>query len=160
MEKGGRTLGIMGLAALASLGAAQSWNFQKINPKATYLRDSQSAPAASMVDLETDPTFLWLKAQAGSTPMIEIRTVGWFNRAMDNQAAHNISNEAVAVFTQTNDLDADWTHQFRVMSPIEAGTDFVTFPTFVGNLPTDISQDFGVNQNSLEIAIPGQARFM
>src|SRR5688500_10121359 len=108
MRRSGRTLGILAFAAMAVMGAAQRRNFQKINPKATYLRDAQTAPSASMLDLETDATFLWLRGQPGSTPMIEIRTVGWFNRAMDNQAAHNLSNEAVAVFAQTADLDADW----------------------------------------------------
>ena len=160
MERGGRTLGILGLAALASLGAAQSWNFQKINPKATYLRDSQSAPTASMLDLETDPTFILLRAQSGATPTLEIRTVGWFNRALDNPAAHNVSDEAVAVFAQTSSLDSDWTHQFRVFTPIEAGTDFITLPTWAGNQPTDISEDFGVNSSTLAITIPGQARFV
>jgi len=151
---------MLGLSALASFSVGQSWNFQKINPKATYLRDSQFAPIASIVDLETDPTFILLRGQLGSAPTLEIRSVGWFNRALDNPAAHNISNQAVAVFAQTNSLDADWTHQFRVLTPIEAGTDFYTLPTWAGNQPTDISDDFGVDSNELSIAIPGQARFV
>lgn len=160
MKRGGRTFGILVFATLASLGAAQNWNFQKINPKATYLRDSQSAPVASMFDLESDPAFVSIRGEAGSLPMLEIRTVGWFNRAMDNPAAHNISNEAVAVFAQTSALDSDWTQQFRVLTPIDAGTDFATLPTWIGNLPTDINEDFGVNSSSLQIAIPNQARFV
>ena len=92
--------------------------------------------------------------------MLEIRTVGWFNRATDNPAAHNVSNEAVAVFAETSSLDSDWTHQFRVFTPIEAGVDFFTLPTWVGNLPTDISEDFGVDPTTLAIASPGQARFV
>lgn len=160
MKRGGRYFGILGLAALAHFGHGQTWNFQKINPKATYLRDSQSAPAATMIDLETDPSFLALRAQLGSIPTLEIRTVGWFNRATDNPAAHNVSNEAVAVFAQTNGLDSDWTHQFRVLTSIEAGTDFFTLPTWAGNQPTDIAEDFGIDESALTIVIPGTARFL
>lgn len=139
------------LATLATLGFSQSWTFVKINPKGTYLRDSQLAPA---------PTTTPIGFEHKGDFDIEIRTVGWFHRAGDNKSSNNISNEAVAVFAENDLIDMDWTKQYRIAAPIDAGNDFYTLPTWHGSNPTDISEDFGVNAAVVRMAIPDEANFL
>ncbi len=142
-----------GLAAVgvAGIAQAQTWRFDKIDPKSTYLRDSQAAPGALRIQLGPSDS---------EGRFISLRTVGWFNRAIDNPLAHNVSNQAVAVFSASGILDPDWTKQTRIGSATDAGDDFFTLPTFVGSLPTDISQDFGVGPSILQIEIPNGANFL
>lgn len=143
-------MGLAGLGASACLGAAQSWNFEKVNPKGTYLRDSQATQAATsfQISLTEEGRFL------------EIRTVGWFNRALDNPLSRNISNEAVAVFSEDGMVSPNWLERHRVESAKDAGLDFYTLPTWVGNSPTDITEDFGVGHDVVRVEIPDQAGFV
>lgn len=143
--------GLAGILAAVAAAQAQNWNFQKIDPKSTYLRDSQATAPVVVIE------FVGLY-EFGD--FLELRTVGWFNRAADNPAAHNVSDQAVAVFSSTGLLDPDWNNQFRVGGAAKAGTDFYTLPTFVGNKPTDIQEDFGIGPDIVRIQIPEAGRYL
>ena len=155
-----KNVGVLALIALAGLGYAQAWNFTKVNPTATYLRDSQWAPDASMIDLGiTGPE--WVDVMGGRLRIkLEIRSVGWFNRALDNPAAHNVSNQAVAVFSTSNFLNPDWSQQYRVSAAEDAGDDFYTLPTWVGSRPTDIVEDFGAGPSEIVLDVPLGAHYL
>lgn len=146
-----RTATLIALGAFASLGFGQSWTFVKINPKATYLRDSQATAAA---------TWLHVGFEHKSDFSIELRTIGWFNRAADNKASQNVSNEAVAVFAESNEIDGNWTNRHRVIGAHDAGADFFTLPTWHGGHDTDIEEDFGVGAESIVLEIPDGANYL
>jgi hypothetical protein len=141
-----RCTSLLILGSMALSGAqAQGWSFLKIDPKATYLRDSQFAPSATMLALGiVDRTKFEL----------EIRTTGWYNRALDNPLARNVDNQAVAVFSNGPSLDPDWSRRHRVHGAIQYGSPFYTLPTWVGNKPTDIEEDFGIGAQGLRIRAP------
>lgn len=146
------------LGSAASTGSAQSFQFLKINPRATYLRDSQWAPAATTLDIAAELALNPLPyGQDPNRLRLEVRTVGWFDRAPNNPASHNVSNEAVAVFSTGGALDPDWSKQFRVGSPIDEGDDFYTLPTWVGNLATDIPEDFRIGATWMTVDVPSTA---
>jgi hypothetical protein len=85
---------------------------------------------------------------------LEIRTTGWYNRALDNPLARNVDNQAVAVFSNGPSLDPDWSRRHRVHGAIQYGSPFYTLPTWVGNKPTDIEEDFGIGAQGLRIRAP------
>lgn len=140
-----RLLILISSASMATLSLGQAWNFVKIDPKSTYLRDSQFAPSAATIHLGLEHRDDWT---------LEIRTVGYYNRASDNRASRNISSEAVVVFSSTGKLDGDWHKQERVGGAVDAGTDFYTLPTWNGGLPTDIGEDFGIDHQAAKVDIP------
>jgi len=142
---------ITSLVTMASMSLGQTWTFVKIDPKATYLRDSQLAPM---------PTLTPIGFEHKGDFKIEIRTVGWFNRASDNKSSNNISNEAVAVFAETDEVDTNWTNRNRIATAIESGNDFYTLPTWHGNNPTDIAEDFGVGSEIIRMDIPDNANWL
>jgi hypothetical protein len=142
---------LAGLGAAASLGFGQAWNFEKVNPKGTYLRDSQATQAATAIQLS--------QTRDGGHFM-EIRTVGWFNRALDNPLSHNISNQGVAVFSEDGHVNPNWTFHHRVDLAEEAGNDFYTLPTWIGNNPTDIDEDFGIGPVAIRVELPAESNFL
>jgi hypothetical protein len=146
--------------AMACHGVAQNWTFVKIDPKATYLRDSQFAPSASKIDLGlNEQAWNVIRASLGSIGL-EVRSVGWFNRASDNPLSFNISNQGVGVFSVTGGLDPDWSRQYRVDAPRDAGENFFTLPTWVGGHATDIAEDFGIGPEVVRVPIPDGSRFV
>ncbi|HEX5011207.1 MAG TPA: hypothetical protein VFY71_12490 [Planctomycetota bacterium] len=54
-------------------------------------------------------------------------------------------------------------NQFRIPGAIDAGTDFVSSPTFLGGIPTDIPEDFRVATSAVPevvVEIPAGAQFL
>lgn len=146
------------LAFISSSALGQT--FVKIDPKATYLRDSRPTVSATTLALGIDPGLREKMIRGESTLMMTIRSVGWFNRAIDNPNAHNVDNIAVAVFSVTGVLNPDHTQRYRVDQPLDAGTDFATFNTFEGNQPTDIDEDFAIGPEWLNVPVPPTASYL
>ena len=65
-----------------------------------------------------------------------------------------------AVFSSTSQILTDQSKRNRVLGAIDAGTDVVTPPTHVGNLQTDIPEDFLVTNEWVVVKIPEGAEYI
>ncbi|HMS55378.1 MAG TPA: hypothetical protein PKA27_08245, partial [Fimbriimonadaceae bacterium] len=138
---------LVGACLLGSVAWAGSDEFE-INPKATYLR-TQSDPSAE----NTVPIDL---ASLGIFPgdVIRLEKLGSFS---STTGLTGTQSGMAAVFSTSDVLTAS-TNLNRVSGAIEFGTDVSTPPTQVGNLSTNVSQDFSVT--TLEFTVPINAAFL
>jgi hypothetical protein len=152
---------LLWFSALSSLagaaGSARGEFVVSLDPRGTYLRVSgESPPAAAPVDL------LALGIQPGDT--ITLTRVGDFQRGGDAPFDEDVFLDTTAVFSASSMLGpASDLH--RVVGALAAGADFMTVPTFVGELPTDIPEDFEVSNfdgtmTSATVVVPAGARFL
>lgn len=126
---------VVALACLALAGAAYlayastSSVFIQIDPRLAYLRVAPSDKAGDAVplvlaDLNLDP---------GDT--IRIRRVGTFGGGKGQ------TTQQAAVFSRSAELLPP-SELHRIPGAIDAGEDRVSGETFIGHLPTDIPEDF------------------
>jgi hypothetical protein len=148
-------------AAISGMASPASADFFSIAPNGTYLRadasDSVSNPAIINLSALTTPV------HPGDT--ILIQRVGAIKFAINSTDS---GTQMGAVFSSTNAFLSQ-TNLNRVPGAIDAGTDFTTPNTFSGNLPTDITQDFEVDDavagtnrtfSSVTITVPTGANFL
>lgn len=133
---------ICGIVAvgLASVAGATEVN---INPRATYLRTNQDAGA-----LNAKPVSL---ASVGLAPgdWARIERAGFF--AYGNGTPDE-GTMLGGVFSSSDVLlGADQLH--RVAGAIAAGKPWVTGETFFGKLPTDIPEDFWIDDTTTSVAV-------
>ncbi len=128
-----------------------------LDPRGTYLRTNADPSAAScrIIDL------LGSGIAAGDTLRI-IRNGAFEYHCTPGFPQGNPSDpdglRAICVFSSSNVLLSSGSAA-RVPGAIDAGQDYVTPPTFVGNLPTDIPEDFAV-VNSVAVAVPTGAQYL
>lgn len=150
-----------GVHGPASVESTPLQTSQVILPRATYLHtnqdDARNATAFMLSDLGVQP---------GETIRIERR--GEFNSEEDREddSGEELGEEfgLTAVFS-VNDTLLPRSERDRVPGAVAAGNDFVTSPTFYGNEPTDISEDFQVatrdaSSNSTTVTVPDDARYI
>jgi hypothetical protein len=128
-----------------------------LDPQGTYLRvNDESPPDAVPIDL------LPLGINPGDT--ITITRLGDFQRSSFAPFDADIFLDVTAVFSSSNTLGPPGDLN-RVAGAVAAGLDFVTVPTFLGELPTDIPEDFEVSNfdgtvTSVTVPVPAGARFL
>ena len=134
--------------------AAASGAFLSLDPRATYLR-TESDPALSAV--------AYPLASLGVSPgdFIRIERVGFYSPL--NPGYPDSIRYLDAVFSGSSTLLSS-ANLNRVPDAIDAGTDVFTPNTWIGGLPTDISQDFAVDDgstfSSVELHVPVGANYI
>ncbi|MBI5865508.1 MAG: hypothetical protein HZB38_13570 [Planctomycetes bacterium] len=141
-------------AALASsLAAIASADIHPLSPTATYLRTNNDQPTPAL-------TISLANRSLNPGDWITITALGDFNVG-SAYADQYVS--MIGVFSSSPTLLAN-SELTRVPGAIEAGPDYVTTPTWNGNLPTDIPEDFAIGLNDLQrsitIEIPGGASWL
>jgi len=120
-----------------------------INPRATYLRTNQDNGSLDAVPIVLADLGL------GSGERVRLTRLGGFSYIAGGQ--DDAGDTMVGVFSASAVL-LPANQQIRVQDAIEAGADWVSSPTYHGNLPTDIPQDFLIGrrdvQDFVEITIP------
>ena len=118
-----------------------------IDPRTTYLRINNDPGTLDAAPLELS----LLGISEGDYLILQQR--GDF----DNGPGGDVSKRMIGVFSANDSLlDPSQTH--RVPGAIEAGDDYVTSPTYYGNLPTDIPEDFKID--TILIQVPDSALFI
>ena len=146
-----RNLASMALLALASLSSA---NLFLINSTDPYLRANGENPfTPNAIDLNANGFF------AGQT--VRLSRVGSYNHL---GGATPTDYGLTAVFSSTNVILPPPLLN-RIPGAIDAGPDWTSPNTFVGGLPTDISEDFMVDNltgtaNGITLVIPVGAQFI
>jgi hypothetical protein len=141
--------GLLGLAAPARAA------FIPVDPRATYLKTNNDSAALDAVAID-----LWaLSFQPGDTIVLE--RVGDYSPF---PAFGDINKSLVGVFSSSPSL-LPGSNLNRVVGAIDAGTDWVTPPTNMGLLSTDIAQDFMIatstgSVTSVTIQVPVGARYL
>jgi hypothetical protein len=139
------------LLALAGLAPAQS--FVSLPAKSTYLHiNSDPVPGAVPVAL----------APLGLTPgtCLRLRAVGDYDQGPGGDTV----KDALGLFSADSTLLAGSLAK-RVPGAIDAGTDFATATTFMGNQLTDVPEDFSVANGTLgttevTVEVPAGANFL
>lgn len=120
-----------------------------IDPKATFLRTDDN-------DTPCNPIIINLEDNGITTGVsLRIRTIG----AYFNSPSGTTRNDAIGVFSASTQL-LDKSELNRVVDAIDAGEVRVTENTYIGNLTTDIPEDFGIEKESTEIIVPSGAQFL
>lgn len=114
--------------------------------RATYLRVNADPDAVDAVPLDLDA----LGVAAGDTLSFYVT-----GRAIIDPATSTYTHDVVAVFSGDAAL-APADSLSRVTGAVEAGVDFVTLPTGVDALPTDVPEDFLATRSS--VVVPAGAR--
>lgn len=114
--------------------------------RATYLRVNADPDAVDAVPLDLDA----LGVRAGDTLSFWVTGLAVIDPTTATRT-HNV----VGVFSADGAL-APSDSLRRVTGAVEAGADFVTLPTGVGGLPTDVPEDFFATRSS--VVVPGGAR--
>jgi len=146
-----RCLLCFSLLALAGISSA---NLFLINSPATYLRANGESPFFTIpVDLNANGFF------AGQTVILS--RAGSYN---ENGGPNPTAFGLTAVFSSTNVLLPSNLLN-RIPGAIDAGTDWTSPSTLVGNLPTDIAEDFEVDNftgtaNGVTLTIPAGALYI
>lgn len=132
--------------------AAQTWTFP-MDPRAAYLRTNNDTPTAPLVlDLAT----------LGIAPgqWLHLETTGayrYINGGTDSYRS------LVGVFSSSTTLLGTNVLQ-RVVDAIAAGPAVVSGPTFFGQLPIDIPQDFDASRfgygNGIDVRVPAGANYL
>ncbi len=121
------------VGAMALAGSAAASVFLQLNPAATYLRtNSDPAPPAVAYELAT------LGVAPGDR--IELRRMGLW----DNGPAGDQFSTLIGIFSGSSTLLAN-NELHRVPDAVAAGVPVVMGPTYFGNLPTDIPEDFVIS---------------
>lgn len=135
---------------LATTAEAQSWTFP-LDPRAGYLRTNNDPAAAPPLLLDLGS----LGLAAGQ--WLRIGTVGAYRSVNGGPDTYR---SLVGVFANSTQLLPD-TVQQRVVGAIAAGPAVASGPTFYGQLPVDIPQDFDCSRNgyatSIEVQVPAGA---
>lgn len=122
----------------------------KINPRATFL----------YVDAEdtADPSFVFDLSEEGITPgtRLKLKRIGEL-QVKQQETENQTSTKMIGVFSSTDMLTPS-NQTKRVSDAIDAGEDHYTFPTFVENEPTNIDEDFFIDE--LEIVVPEGAKYL
>jgi hypothetical protein len=119
----------------------------QVLPRATYLRSDNAEPAQA-----------FRLSDAGLQPGTRVRLerLGEFQfRDIDPDL---VSTRIVAVFS-SDDVLLDRTERARVPGAIDAGSDFVTRPTFGSGQATDIPEDFDIDGVDT-LTVPENAAFL
>lgn len=144
---------IVGLSAGLFVGVASADVFP-VSPRATYLRTNSDTP-----DL---PTIVDLSAvrdvggpgDGGGPRLLSITALGDFAPGNLFPDTHMAMISVFSAGTQVlgTSLPA------RLPGAVEGGLDFISGPSYYGNLPTDIPQDFAVsfdvNQRTVLVEVP------
>jgi hypothetical protein len=143
--------GIAGiLLALLALSTEVQATTIGIDTRRTYLRTGSDPGALAAVPLE----LAGLGLTAGDT--VTLKRLGGFDcgpPCIDDRGG------MVAVFSSSNTLLASNLLR-RVPGAIEAGVDFVTAPTNIGALATDIPEDFLVLGTGVTVTVPAGAVYL
>jgi hypothetical protein len=121
-----------------------------IDSRRTYLRTSSDPGALAAVAME----LVELGLTAGDT--VGLTRLGAFDcgaPCIDDRVG------MIAVFSSSNTLLAS-SQLHRVPGAIDAGVDFVTQPTNIGGLATDIPEDFQVLGTGVTVTIPAGAAYL
>jgi hypothetical protein len=112
-----------------------------LDPTSTFLRTNQDSGASnpSVINLTN------LGLMAGDWVYLE--QIGDFVGAAGNE---DVATGTIAIFSSDSQV-LDGSNAVRVPGAVDAGTDFITFATHFGNLPTDIPEDFKVTQTLVQI---------
>jgi len=139
---------------LLALAGVSSATLFLIDSPATYLRANGETPFFTIpVDLNANGFF------AGQTVILS--RAGSYN---ENGGPTPTAFGLTAVFSSSNVL-LPWNTLNRIPGAIDAGTDYITPNTLVGNLPTDIPEDFEVDNftgtaNGVTLTIPNGAFYI
>ncbi len=151
------------LAALAltlaagAPGPARGDVIVSLDPRGAYLRvNGEATPGAVPIDL--------LAVGINPGDLITITRLGDFQRGNNAPFNEDVFLDVTAVFSSSNTLGPPGALN-RVAGAVGAGLDFVTVPTFVGGLPTDVPEDFEVSNfdgtiTSVTLQVPPGARFL
>jgi hypothetical protein len=120
-----------------------------IDPKSTFLRVDAS-------DNSADPLIISLEDN-GITPgdLLRIRIIG----AYFYGSSEGTRNDAIGVFSSSVQL-LGTSELNRIVDAIDAGEDAVTDNTYVGQLTTDIAEDFEIWKESIKIKVPSGAKYL
>lgn len=151
-------LAMVALALAAGApGSARGDFVFSLDPSGTYLRvNEESPPDAVPINL------LSLGINPGD--IITITRLGDYQRSSFAPFDSDTFLDVTAVFSSSSSLGPPGDLK-RVVGAIAAGLDFMTVPTFFGDLPTDIPEDFEVSNfdgtvTSVTVQVPAGARFL
>lgn len=120
-----------------------------IDPKSTFLRVDAS-------DNSADPVIISLEDNGITAgDLIRIRTIG----AYFYGSSEGTRNDAIGVFSSSVQL-LGTSELNRVVDAIDAGEDAVTDNTYIGQLTTDIAEDFEIWKESIKIKVPSGAKYL
>jgi len=151
-----RTLAFLTAASAPVLGMA---DVVSLDPRATFLRTNDDPGALDTVPINLSG----LSFAVSPGDFLHLQVLGdW--RAGQNQDFADTDKNTIGLFSSSNILLASSSVN-RVPGAIDAGTHFVTFPTFFGGIPTDIEQDFliaatGNTLTSIDIRVPVGGKFL
>lgn len=120
-----------------------------IDPKSTFLRTNNDPAAVNSISIELASLGL------GTGDYVRLEQLGDLSQRTGDPDI--ITGHLLGVFSNTNILLGSSTLN-RVQDAIDAGNDESTGPTFFGNLPNDIAEDFLIT-NTL-IQIPAGAAYL
>ncbi|SHN08964.1 hypothetical protein SAMN04488057_106160 [Cyclobacterium lianum] len=121
----------------------------QVPARATFLKTDVS-------DTPVDPVIIGLEENGIATgTRLSIRTLGDFI----NSPSGSTRSDAVGLFSATLQLLGS-EEQNRVPGAIDAGENRMTDNTFEGNLPTDIEEDFRIDEETIEIVVPTGAQYL
>jgi hypothetical protein len=123
----------------------------RVSPRRTYLRTSADAA------FDASPVSLELRGFQPGDPLTLERVGEWDGNPPDPRSQ-------IAVFSSTPELLTS-DQLDRVASAIDAGADVATPATFDRSLPTDIAEDFAVQESSADgnlvtLIVPAGARYV
>lgn len=120
-----------------------------INARSTFLRVDTIDPSEDPVKIDLDA----IGVDYGD--VLKLNTKGSYY----NTTQLTERNSAVCVFSATDFL-LDKAVLNRVADAIDAGVDYVTENTFAGDQPTDIPEDFKVDEQVIEVTVPVGAHYL
>ncbi|CAN5628554.1 hypothetical protein BH23BAC4_BH23BAC4_14860 [soil metagenome] len=130
-----------------------SFHSFEIDPTAAYLRVSgESPPNAEPIALAS------IGAAAGDTLYFEVRGEAILGRGEGWVASTaDLSSAVLGAFTTSNAL-RDQGERYRLVGAIAAGEPFETVNTVVGDLPTNIAEDF--HTDGKWVIVPARAEYL
>lgn len=140
-------LGLCALASAVFTSAASAQIFVReveLDPRATFLRTNTDPYAIDAQPIR----ILSLGLHPGDWIRLEVH--GDFSPRNTAGAIDDTDRNLIAVFSATETL-LPGSNAFRVSGAIDAATDHLTPPTYHGNLTTDLSQDFFVDDVWVQI---------
>lgn len=149
-----RATSLLAFSCAISIAVAASADIYPLNSRATYLHTNQDLSAAGALAIPLSE-----RAYAPGT-WITITALGDFKVG----GAYNDEYVSMGgVFSSSNMLLEPGAVN-RVPGAIEAGTDYITSPTWFGAQPTDIAADFAIGlsdtQRSVTLPIPDGASWL
>jgi hypothetical protein len=165
---------MLGRAALSSVALisaigvfvteAKADNFS-VNPAGTFYRtNSDPAPNPTIIDLST----LSFTVHDGDT--LHLARLGNWAGGPASEGWPDTATSLAGLFSSTNTILAS-SNLNRVPGALAAGVGYVSSPTFFGSLPTDIPQDFLIDNDpagtgmspgfsSINITVPAGAHYL